>query len=95
MMSKNYNVFGVMPSSGYIREKVLLQIIPFSKATLWRKVKSGQFPKQIKLSVRVSGWRTEDVKAWMEARNTETLPHPKIQKRPITPMHLRTAVKND
>lgn len=43
-------------------------IVPFSGPTLWRRVKTGDFPKPVKLSARVTAWRVEDVRAWMAAR---------------------------
>lgn len=59
-----------LPSSGYLREAQLIPtIIPFSSATLWRKVKAGDFPKPVKLSTRITAWRVEDVRAWMQVRN--------------------------
>jgi prophage regulatory protein len=57
-----------LPETGFIRQKDLLKIIPFSAATLWRNTKAGTFPKVQKLSERVSAWRVEDVRAWMGAR---------------------------
>ncbi|HEX7687921.1 MAG TPA: AlpA family phage regulatory protein [Burkholderiaceae bacterium] len=59
-----------LPATGYVRQSALIpKVIPFSSATLWRKVKSGDFPKPIKLSQRVTAWKVEDVRAWMQARN--------------------------
>ena len=43
-------------------------IVPFSSATLWRKVKNSEFPAPIKLSERVTAWRVEDVRAWIAAQ---------------------------
>lgn len=43
-------------------------ILPFSSPTLWRMVKSGKFPAPVKLSERVTAWRVEDVRAWMQTR---------------------------
>ena len=61
---------GELPASGYLRQAQLIPIIiPFSSATLWRKVKSGDFPQPVKLSDRVTGWRVEDIRQWMESRN--------------------------
>jgi predicted DNA-binding transcriptional regulator AlpA len=42
--------------------------LPFSGATLWRKVNAGEFPRPIKLSERVTAWRVEDVREWIQAR---------------------------
>ncbi len=58
----------LLPETGYVRQAQLVKIIPFSAATLWRKVKDGSFPSPVKLSARVTGWRVEDIRTWMEAR---------------------------
>ena len=64
---------GGLPGTGYVRQAQLIgtetqpAILPFSAATLWRKVKDGTFPAPIKLSERVTAWRVEDVRAWMQA----------------------------
>ncbi len=42
-------------------------IVPFSAATLWRKVKAGQFPKPVKLSDRITAWRASDIAAWLQS----------------------------
>lgn len=56
----------VLPAVGFVRQKQLIPaIVPFSSATLWRKVASGEFPAPVKLSARVTAWRVEDVRAWM------------------------------
>ena len=44
---------GQLPETGYVRQSQLIPfILPFSPATLWRKVKSGDFPNPVKLSAR-------------------------------------------
>ena len=59
-----------LPATGYLRQARLIpHIVPFSSATLWRKVKSGDFPKPVKLSERVTAWRVEDIRAWMQSRS--------------------------
>lgn len=60
---------GQLPATGYVRQSQLIPVIvPFSSATLWRKVKAGTFPAPVKLSERVTAWRADDVRAWMQAR---------------------------
>jgi prophage regulatory protein len=64
-----------LPNDGFIRQaqlvgnkdKGITGVIPFSPATLWRKVNSGDFPAPVKLSVGVTAWRVEDVRAWIES----------------------------
>ncbi|MEJ8821046.1 AlpA family phage regulatory protein [Variovorax humicola] len=44
-----------------MRQSKLLDVLPFSDATLWRRVGNGTFPKPKKLSEKVTAWRVEDV----------------------------------
>lgn len=53
----------------FVRERQILLMLPFSKSTLWRKVKEGSFPKPIKLSERVTAWRIEEINDWMVSQN--------------------------
>lgn len=56
-----------LPTTGYVRQAQLLASgVPFSAATLWRKVRAQTFPAPVKLSAGVTAWRVEDVRAWME-----------------------------
>ncbi|MEN1942388.1 AlpA family phage regulatory protein [Luteimonas sp. MJ293] len=57
-----------LPASALLRERELLPIIPFSSPTLWRRVKSGDFPQPIRLEGRMTCWRWGEVKAWLEAQ---------------------------
>lgn len=50
---------------GYMRQKELMTIIPFSPATLWRMVKVGRFVKPVKLSTRITAWSRAEVYAWL------------------------------
>ncbi len=36
--------------------------IPVSKSTWWAGVKSGRFPKPVKLGPRITAWRVEDIR---------------------------------
>jgi prophage regulatory protein len=60
-----------LPAVGYVRQSQLIPtIVPFSSATLWRRVNSGDFPKPVKLSERVTAWRVEDIRSWMHDRSS-------------------------
>lgn len=60
-------LLGRLPAEGYVRQSQLVPaIVPFSAPTLWRKVKAGTFPKPVKLSSRVTAWKVEAVRAWLE-----------------------------
>lgn len=69
---KNKSTDFKLPQSQYIRQSQLIPfIVPFSSATLWRKVKTGEFPKPVKLSERITAWKTTDVKLWIESKTQE------------------------
>ncbi len=44
------------------RRKGIPPIIPVSKSTWWAGVKSGKYPKPVKLSARCTCWRVEDIR---------------------------------
>lgn len=56
-----------IPATGFIRQSQLLgPMLPIGATTLWRWVRQGKFPKPVKLSERVTAWRAEDVRAWLD-----------------------------
>lgn len=61
----------VLPSVGFLRQAQVLKIIPISKSTLWRRVQSRAFPEPVKLSERVTVWRVEDIRQWIDAQGRQ------------------------
>jgi len=51
-----------------VKLPVVRQLTTFSSATIYRLIKKGEFPKQIKLSARSSGWLLDDIYAWLEKK---------------------------
>jgi predicted DNA-binding transcriptional regulator AlpA len=60
-----------LPQSGFYRLPQVLALIPVSKSTWWDGVKSGRFPKPVKLSARTTAWRVEDIRALIDQLATE------------------------
>ncbi|PNG24677.1 helix-turn-helix transcriptional regulator [Methylocella silvestris] len=57
------------PHTGFVRlTSVLGPIgpIPVGRSTWWAGVKSGRFPKPVKLGPRTTVWRVEDIWALIE-----------------------------
>ena len=54
-----------LPETGFLRQAQVLQFVPISKSTLWRRVEAKTFPQPIKLSPRVTVWRVEDLLGWI------------------------------
>lgn len=66
MTTPTASTFDTLPDTGFIRQAQLIpNVVPFSSATLWRKCKSGQFPKPVKLSERVTAWRVGDIRQFL------------------------------
>lgn len=50
-----------LPETGFLRLPEVLRYIPVSKTTWWNGVKSGRFPKPVKIGTRITAWRAEDI----------------------------------
>lgn len=46
-------------------------LVPVGKSTWWAGVKTGRFPKPLKLSQRVTVWRASDIRDFLEKRDNE------------------------
>jgi len=68
-----YELPSLLEKTAFLREKQLVGdaknqiagLLPFSRATLWRRVKDGTFPQPVKLSERTTAWPTTEVRKWM------------------------------
>ena len=57
------------PQTGFLRLTSVLAPngpIPIGRSTWWAGVKTGRFPKPIKLGPRTTAWRVEDIRALIE-----------------------------
>lgn len=69
---KSIPISNILPASGFVRLSQIIgnsktypptpAIIPVSKSTWWAGVKSGRFPKPIKLGPRTTVWFVEDIR---------------------------------
>lgn len=48
-----------------LRLKQVVELTNLSKATIWRWVRDGQFPKPIKITNRVTVWKSNDIEAYI------------------------------
>lgn len=55
-----------LPETGYIRLPTVLRLIPVGKTTWWNGVKSGRFPRPVKLGPNTTAWRVEDIKTFIK-----------------------------
>ncbi len=54
-----------LPANVFLRLPQVLARVPISRSTLWRRVNDGTFPRPLKLSARVTVWRSEEIDGWM------------------------------
>jgi prophage regulatory protein len=65
-----------LPQAGYVRLTQIIgkptadppipAVIPVSKSTWWQGIKTGRFPKPVKLGPRTTAWRVEDIRDLIE-----------------------------
>jgi len=58
----------LLPAEGFVRISSLAGpggATGLAKSTFWLRVRKGNFPAPIKLSVQVTVWRVEDVRSWL------------------------------
>jgi prophage regulatory protein len=48
-----------------LRIRTVLERTGLSRATMYRKMQSGTFPKSVQISTRCTGWRESAVEQWM------------------------------
>lgn len=51
-----------LPETGFLRLPQVLAIFPISRSAFWAGVKSGKYPKPVKLSERCTAWKAEDIR---------------------------------
>lgn len=61
--------FQNLPQTGFLRLNAVLAPkgpIPVGRSTWWAGVKDGRFPKPVKLGARITAWRVEDIRSFIE-----------------------------
>lgn len=52
----------------YLRVNQVAEYMSVSKATIWRQVKFGNFPKPIKSSMNITVWDIRDIDKFMDSK---------------------------
>jgi len=55
-----------------LRRLDVQRVTGLSKATIWRLVKEGSFPRPVRLGARAVGWRADEVVSWIDSRPRTT-----------------------
>jgi prophage regulatory protein len=68
----------LLPETGYLRLSQIIgrkatntdpglpALVPVSASTLWQWVREGKFPKPVKLGERVTAWKVEEIRIYLE-----------------------------
>ncbi len=66
-----------LPATGFVRLAQIVgdfkakppipALIPIGKSSWWLGVRSGKYPKPVKLGPRTTAWRVEDIRALIES----------------------------
>ena len=58
-----------LPETGFVRLASILAPrgpIPVSRSTWWAGIKTGRFPRPVKLAPRITVWRVQDIRKLTE-----------------------------
>jgi prophage regulatory protein len=58
-----------LPREGFVRVGTLAKVLGIAVVTVWRWSANGKLPQPVKLSERVTAWRAEDIRDWMNIKN--------------------------
>ncbi len=65
----------VIPETGFMRLPQVLTVIPVKKTCWFDGIKSGRFPKPVKLSARCTAWRAEDIRDLIKSLGDDSCTH--------------------
>lgn len=63
--------FQDLPDEALIRLRLMLHVVPYSASTLWRRCRSNEFPRPIKVSPGITAWKVGDVRAHLESLSSK------------------------
>jgi prophage regulatory protein len=57
-----------------LRIREVLHLTGLTRSTMYSYIPRGLFPAQIKIGLKASAWRLDEVEAWIEARTKASRP---------------------
>lgn len=54
------------PEAGLLRLRQVLALIPVSRSSWWAGVKTGRYPKPVKLGPKTTCWRASDIRTLVD-----------------------------
>lgn len=65
-------VLQTLQHSGFLRIRHVEALVGMKKSTIWKRVAQGLFPRPLKLSSRMTVWRSSEVLAWIEEQTHQS-----------------------
>lgn len=53
----------ILPEVGFARERTVLQVMSLGRSTWWLGIKTGRYPKPVRIGKRAIAWKVEDIRA--------------------------------
>jgi predicted DNA-binding transcriptional regulator AlpA len=63
-----------LPPDGLVRLDQVLALLQVSKASFYRHKKADGFPAPVKMGKAIQAWRSQDIRDWLERKQTGTPP---------------------
>ena len=60
-----------LPAEGYVRLPQILAVIPISKSAWWAGVRSGRYPRSVRLGTRTTAWKVESIRQLIDRLGKE------------------------
>ena len=60
-----------LPAEGYVRLPQILAVIPISKSAWWAGVRSGRYPRSIRLGSRTTAWKVDAIRQLIDRLGKE------------------------
>jgi prophage regulatory protein len=70
-----------MKTCRLLRLPEVIEITGLGRDTIYRYIREGRFPRQRRISERASGWREDEIGAWVDLR--PTVEPPKSKESPL------------
>jgi len=55
----------------FLRLKEVRLRVPYSRSSIYAKIRIGEFPRPVSLGARAAFWRESDIDGWIEAQILE------------------------
>jgi predicted DNA-binding transcriptional regulator AlpA len=70
-----------MTTCRLLRLPEVIEITGLERDTIYRYIREGRFPRQRRISERASGWRDDEIAAWVDTR--PTVEPPELKESPL------------